>query len=232
MKRKLLSLIAVMAASAAVFTGCLDSGKSSSAGTTASEETTASEPFTNDEGEELSESMELMYVKFRDVPALESGPVIKISDTTAKPGEIAEVTVSLTGADNQWNMCGIHITYPDVLECQLSNAEELYALYEPGDAVRNNAGFVAMDWEDNLAPEMVREHNKSLFFTTMFMDTKGHDGDIATFYFKVPDDAQPGTVYKLSYYYMDSDMFRDEQSDMSFEKYAFEHLQDGSITIR
>ena len=232
MKRKLLSLIAVMAAAAACFTGCLDSGNSSSGASTASEETTAAEPFTNDEGEELSESMELMYVKFRDVPALESGPVLKLSDTTAKPGDIAEVTVSVTGAADQWSMCGIHITYPDVLECQLDDPVELYAKYEPGEAVKKNAGFVAMDWEDNLAPEMIREHNKSLFFTTMFMDDKGGDGDIATFYFKVPDDAQPGTVYKLSYYYMDSDMFRNSETDMSFEKYAFEHLQDGSITIR
>ena len=49
---------------------------------------------------------------------------------------------------------------------------------------------------------------------------------------KVPDDAQPGTVYKLGFYYKDSDMFRNAENDLPFEKYAFEHFQNGSITIR
>jgi len=214
-------------------TGCLEDKKSSSA---ESETTTASEAvtevFTDESGEEISESMELMRVKFKDIPEAESGPVIKISDTSAKPGEIAKVTVSVTGAENKWNMCGIHITYPDVLQCQIENEEDLTAKYELGEATKRSAGFVAMDWQRNLAPELVRDKNRSVFFTTMFQDNNGMDGDIVSFFFKIPDDAQPGTVYDLGYYYMDSDMFRNLENDMSLEKYAFEHLEGGSITVR
>ena len=89
-----------------------------------------------------------------------------------------------------------------------------------------------MDWQNNLADELIRNNNRSLFFTAIFGDKPGTDGDIATFYFKVPDDAMPGTVYDLGYFFMDSDMFRDIDDDLSFEKYAFEHLQNGSITVR
>ena len=89
-----------------------------------------------------------------------------------------------------------------------------------------------MDWQRNLAPELVRDKKRSVFFTTMFQDNNGKDGDIASFFFKIPDDAQPGTVYDLGYYYMDSDMFRNLENDMSLEKYAFEHLEGGSITVR
>ena len=155
-----------------------------------------------------------------------SGPAIE------KPGEMAEVTVSITGAEKKWNMCGIHITYPEVLKCKLADEEELMADFEPGEAIKANAGFIAMDWQKNLAPELERDHKRSVFFTTMFTDNGGKDGNIVTFFFKIPDDAQPGTVYDLGYYYMDTDMFRNQENDMSFEKYAFEHLEGGSITVR
>ncbi len=233
MKRKLSAVIFTFVMAAACMTGCLEDKKSSS---TESETTTASESVTeavtDESGEEISESMELMRVKFKDIPEAESGPVIKISDTSAKPGEIAKVTVSVTGAENKWNMCGIHITYPDVLQCQIENEEDLTAKYELGEATKRNAGFVAMDWQRNLAPELVRDKKRSVFFTTMFQDNNGMDGDIVSFFFKIPDDAQPGTVYDLGYYYMDSDMFRNLENDMSLEKYAFEHLEGGSITVR
>lgn len=238
MKRKIAAAL-LAAMTAAGLTGCLDSGKSSSAAVTdsavvtsaeSSEEQTAA--LTNDDGSEISESMELMRLKYADVPDLESGPVLSLSNTTAKPGEMAEVTVSVKGADQQWNMCGIHFTYPDVLECRISNQEDLEADYEPGEAISANAGFVAMDWQRNLSDELVRNHQRSVFFTTMFINNSGKDGDIATFFFKIPDDAQPGTVYDLGFYYMDSDMFSNTESDLAFEKYAFEHMQGGSITVR
>ncbi|WP_028517861.1 cohesin domain-containing protein [Ruminococcus flavefaciens] len=235
MKHKISAVIMTLAMAAVCMTGCLDSDKKGSTdqndqNTAAATE--AAEPVTDENGEEMSESMELMRIKFKDVPEIESGPLIKMSNTEAKPGEIAKVTVSVTGADKKWSMCGIHITYPDVLECQLDDEEELIAEYELGKATEHNSGFVAMDWQRNLDPELTREHKRSVFFTTMFQDNNGKDGDIATFFFKVPNDAQPGTVYELGYYYMDSDMFRDLDANMSFEKYAFEHLEGGSITVR
>ena len=235
MKRKITAALIALAAAAAVMTGCSSSGKSSSTAKPA--ETTAAvsgetQPSADNGGDEMSESMELMRIKYKDVPELSEGPVLKISETFAKPGEMAEVTVSLTGAQDQWTMCGIHMTYPDVLECKIEDPTDLSAAYTPGGAIKANSGFIAMDWQKNLDPELVREHEKSLFFTTMFVDNKGSDGDIATFFFKVPDDAQQGTVYKLGFYYKESDMFRNADNDMSFEKYAFEHLQGGSITVR
>ncbi|MCR5600511.1 MAG: hypothetical protein K6G33_07215 [Ruminococcus sp.] len=231
MKRKFAAAVAAMLIAAVGTTGCLDSGKVKKS---EPQPTTAAsvEPVTNEDGDEISESMELMRIKFQDVPDIDDGPVIKISDTEAKPGGTAEVTVSVTGADKKWNMCGIHITYPDVLECRLLDEDELTADYELGDASAKNSGFVAMDWQKNLADELVRQKKRSLFFTTLFKENEGRDGDIATFFFKVPDDAQPGTVYKLGYFYMESDMFRNYENDMSFEKYAFEHLKNGSITVR
>lgn len=236
MKHKIYVLTAAMLIAAVGTTGCLDSGKVKKSDVQTTTAPVAVEPVTNADGEEISESMELMQLKFQDVPAASSGPVIKISDTEAKPGEIAEVTVSVTGADQKWNMCGIHITYPDVLECQIKDQEDLTAEYKAGKAIEYNSAFVAMDWQKNLAEELVRKKQRSVFFTTMFEGNMGQDGDIATFFFKVPEDAQPGTVYKLSYYYKSDnvsvDMFRNEENDMSFEKYAFEHLKNGSITVR
>jgi hypothetical protein len=234
MKRKILSVLLALAASAAVFTGCSSKKGSSSPaaqGTTAAS-ASAGETPSADDGDEMSESMELMHIKYKDVESLSSGPVIKLSDTTAKPGEMAEVTVSVEGAADQWSMCGIHITYPDVLECKIEDPTDLTAAYTPGAAISKNSGFIAMDWQKNLDPELVREKKHSIFFTTMFVDNAGGDGDIATFYLKVPDDAQPGTVYDLGFYYKDSDMFRNASNDPPFEKYAFEHFQNGSITIR
>lgn len=232
MKLKLAALAAAMLMAGGCAAGCRDSNKVKKNETQSTTAADTSEPVTNENGEEMSESMELMRIKFQDVPAAESGPVIKISDTEAKPGEIAEVTVSVTGADQKWNMCGIHITYPDVLECQLLDQDDLTAKYKLGKATELNSGFIAMDWQKNLADELIRKKQRSVFFTTLFTENGGQDGDIATFFFKVPNDAQPGTVYPLSYFYMESDLFRNYENDMSFEKYAFEHLENGSITVR
>lgn len=237
MKHKLSAVIFTFVMAAACMTGCLEDKKSSS---TESETTTAAETVTeavtDESGSEISESMELMRIIFKDIPEAESGPVIKISDTSAKPGEIAKVTVSVTGVENKLNMCGIHITYPDVLQCQIEDEEDLTVEYEIGEAAKKNAGFFAMDWQRNLAPELIRDHKGSVFFTMMFQDNNVKDGDIASFFFKIPDDAQPGTVYELGYYFKydetSQDMFRSFEKDMSFEKYAFEHLEGGSITVR
>ena len=235
MKHKLTAAVIAAVMTAAGLTGCMEKKKPSSskkstetAAVTSASEENGSKP----NGEFVSESMELIKLKYADVPDLESGPELKISDTDAKPGEIAKVTVSVKGAKDKWSMCGIHVTYPDVLECQLEDEESFTAKYEPGSAVAGNSGFVAMDWRENLVEELVREHQLSFFFTTMFMDSHGNDGDIATFFLKVPEDAQVGTVYDLGFFYTESDMFRDLEGDLAFEKYAFMHMTGGSITVR
>ncbi len=237
MKRKITAaLFSVLFA--ASLTGCLSDGSSkpeekenTTVGTVA-ESNEKTDNIQNGSNGEITESMELMKLKYADVPEIESGPELKIADVTAKPGDIAAVTVSVKGTGDNWNNCGIHITYPNVLQCQLEDEETRDVKYEPGPAIKKNAGFVAMEWQDNLDEELVRNHERSLFFTAIFWDSSGTDGDIATFYFKVPDDAKPGTVYDLGYFFMDSDMFRNVNDDISYEKYTFEHLQGGSITVR
>ena len=226
MKRSFAAAAAALLAAALCLTGC--SNKIGSSVVSSSEAEISSDTPTAAE----SESMALMRKKYADVKDAQSGPVIKISDTEASPGEIAEVTVTVSNAEGNWNMCGIHITYPDLLECQLANEEKLLAKYHLGPAAEESSGFVAMDWRYNLDEELIAKKQRSLFFTTMFTDGSGLDGDIATFYFKVPDNAVPGAVYQLGYYYMESDMFRNPSNDASLEKYAFEHLVGGSITVK
>ena len=235
MKHKFTAAVMAAAMTAAGLTGCMEkkqpASSKKSTGTAAVTESSA-DNNSMPNGEFVSESMELIKLKYEDVPDLASGPELKVSDTDAKPGEIAKVTVSIKGAKDKWSMCGIHVTYPDVLECQLDGTEGYNAKYEPGNAVAGNSGFVAMDWRENLDEELVRAHQQSFFFTTMFMDSYGGDGDIATFFLKVPDDAQPGTVYNIGFYYKDSDMLRDLEGDLAFEKYAFMHMTGGTITVR
>ncbi len=65
----------------------------------------------------------------------------------------------------------------------------------------------------------------------MFVGDGGGDGDIATFYFCVPDNAQSGAVYPIEVYYRDGDLFTNSAADDSYQKYAFSHAVNGSVTI-
>lgn len=187
----------------------------------------------SDEVMEIPDSETAMKNKFKDVPAAESGPVISVNNVTAKAGETAEVTVSVKGADLNWSMCGIHLTYPDVLDCVLMDEETDSVKFKKGVASQYNTGFISLEcrWQNKQPEELMKKHLSALFFTVMFNGNEGQDGDIATFYFDVPKDAEPGTVYPIGFYYMETDMFRNIEGDESFEKYAFEHLQEGSITV-
>ena len=93
--------------------------------------------------------------------------------------------------------------------------------------------MIAMEWKKENDPpeELVKQHLGTAFFTTMFSGNSGQDGEIIKLYLEIPADAESGTVYPLDFYYMSSDMFRNIESDMSLEKYAFEHTQAGSITV-
>lgn len=180
----------------------------------------------------LPESNEVLKAKFKDIPEAETGAVISISDTAVSAGETAEVTVSLKGADLGWNMCGIHLTFPDKLKCVRKGTEGRDVKCKKGTAVEYNTGFIAVEWVQNRPEELLSQNLGSLFFTTMFDGDGGQDGDIATFYFEVPKDAESGTVYPIGYYFMESDIFRNSSNDESFEKYAFENWQTGSITVK
>lgn len=217
MKRKASAAAAVLMA-LSLMTGCSNKSTSQSGG---------SSDYTD-----AVINMKEMEADFKNINDLEGeGAKIYLSNTKAKPGETATVTLSVDNADMQWNMCGIHIIYPDILHPEMVNKEERTVQFKQGDALMASTGSVCMEWQEGL-PDILKENKKGcLFFTTMFSGNRGGDGEIATFSFKVPDDAQAGAVYNFGYYYSPTDLFTNEQNIPQYKKYAFTHMQGGSITV-
>ena len=54
---------------------------------------------------------------------------------------------------------------------------------------------------------------------------------IAAFSFKIPDDAEVGTVYETGFFYRDGDTFANTDNDADFQDYAFSHWKGGKITV-
>ena len=181
----------------------------------------------------LPESKKAMEQNFKDVPDSDNGPLISIGNVTAKAGEIAEVKVYVEGADLNWSSCGIHLTYPDILQCVYPENDNMFLKYKAGVASEFNTGIVAMEWKKESTPpaELTENGLGTMFFTVMFSGNTGQDGEILTLYLKVPEDAESGTVYPVGFYYLATDMFRNTDNDSSFEKYAFEHMKAGTITV-
>lgn len=166
-----------------------------------------------------------------EVIAAEDGPHLYIGNTTAKAGEYADVTLYVENAKSNWNFCGIHITYPDVLYPEMLDEEKRIVEYSRGEASKHSSGSSSMVWRDGLPDELVSNKLGCLFFAEMFEGDYGLDGDIVTFRLKIPDDAESGTVYPIGFYYMDTDRFCNKEEDLSLEKYAFENWKEGSVTV-
>lgn len=166
-----------------------------------------------------------------DVEAAADGPRLYVGDTTAKAGEMAEVTLYVENADMQWNMCGIHLTFPDVLEVDMMDVEQRLIKYSRGNASTYSTASVGMLWVNNLPEALTSQNLGSLFFTEVFDGDHGLDGDIVTFYLKVPEDAESGTVYPIGFFYLEGDKFINKNNDYSLQKYAFENWEAGSITV-
>lgn len=234
MKIKILALVAVLCLSAV---SCSEKTEENSY--TSPEKVTSAENPTLESEEALDDVMkipdsaEAMKNNFKDVPSVDEGPIISIGNTTAKAGEIAEVTVSVKGADLNWSNCGIHLTYPDVLKCVYMDNDDMFLKYKKGEASEENTGIVAMEWkkQNNPPKELTSQGLGTMFFTVMFKGNGGYDGDIITLYLQVPEDAESGTVYPVDFYYLSTDMFRNDENNLSLEKYAFEHTQAGTITV-
>ncbi len=180
-------------------------------------------------------SEQLFEKDFADIPDIDEGPLLTISNTTVKPGGTAEVTISVANAAGNWSMCGLHIVYPDILKCVLFDEINREPDYEPGLAIKQSIATVAREWQNNLPEDLQKAHKGSVFFTAVCPSDAGRDGAIATFYFKVPQNAQPGTVYNFDYYYSSNsatkDIFTNEASDPMLEKYAFSHWTGGTVTV-
>lgn len=168
-----------------------------------------------------------------EVVAADDGPRVYIGNTTAKAGEYAEVTLYVENAEQNWSFCGIHITYPDVLEPKMLEFgdDENLVDYSRGEASKYSSGATAMLWTNNMPEELTSNNLGCFFFAEMFSDNYGLDGDIATFQLKIPEDAKSGTVYPIGFYYMDTDAFQNMDGDLSLQKYTFENLKEGSITV-
>ena len=182
------------------------------------------------EAADFPSSDEMLAAKFKGVTALAEGPELRISDTTAKPGETAEVTLSVSNTNDSWNTCGLHLTFPNDLKCvhQSDTAQDIK--FSLGDACDGSSGSIALEWEENLPEELTSQGLGSIFFTTIFTEN-GFDGDIATFYFDVPQDAQPGTVYPIGFYYLTNDLFKSVDGDDAYQLFAFTNCQGGTVTV-
>ncbi len=167
-----------------------------------------------------------------DVKAADDGPRLSINNVTAGAGETAEVTVSVENAEAKWSMCGLHITYPDELKPVFLNEAEDTIKFKKGSASDYSTAAIGMYWRDNLPAELTDNHLGSVFFTEMFNGNTGMDGDIVTLYFEIPMNAKSGTVYPIGFYVMDTDMFINNERDKAMQKYTFEHLTEGSITVK
>ncbi len=165
------------------------------------------------------------------VEAAADGPRLYMKDAAASPGEEVEITMAVENSSKKWDMCGIHVTYPDFLECEMMDEEEGFAAFETNEASQYRTGAVAMLWSDGLPESLTSQNLGCVFFTETFGGRDlGGEGDIVTFTFKVPEDAEPGT-YPLGFYYRDTDMFIDTAQDLSMQKYVFENWREGTLTI-
>ena len=167
-----------------------------------------------------------------EIKAAEDGPRLFIKDVSAAPGEIAEVTVTIENAEAKWNMCGFHITYPNVLKPEMEDEEERTVKRELGDASKYSNGSVAMEWQENLPEELTSNNLGSVFFVEMFEKDHGLDGDVVTFFLKIPEDAKSGTEYPVNFFYLEGDLFQNVAKDKAMEKYVFENWKGGKITVK
>ncbi len=156
-------------------------------------------------------------------------PVLSINDVQGRPGETVEVTVSVSGADKKWASCGVHFYYDNSLECRME--DEKFADYQLGNAAKDLNAFTAAVWKENLTDYMIDNNYYSLFFAAMSSSDSGKDGNIATFYFKIPEDAKVGTVYPLEFFSIEGDMFTNIATSDDIQEYAFSHWQNGSISV-
>ena len=220
--KRIISAVVTMAVLASM-TACGDKSNNMSESSLSSESSQAERTFPADEVTEPPTE---------PISAAADGPRLYIKDTTAKAGEYAEVTLAVENANMNWYVCGLHITYSDALEPMMfEGGDEKDVDYTLGDASRRNNGSVTKLWRSGLPDEITENNMGCFFFTEVFSENHGLDGDIATFYLKVPEDAESGTVYDIGFYHMDSDLFMNKEEDLSLQMYAFENWKSGTVTV-
>lgn len=165
------------------------------------------------------------------VEAAADGPRLYIEDVKAKAGETAAVTIYIENAETAWDMCGFHITYPDILKPEMFDEANRYVRKKMGEASEYNVGSVAMEWRENKNEYLTSNNLGSIFFTELFDADHGLNGAIVTLYLQIPADAASGTEYPVDFMYVEGDMFSNQADDKAMEKYVFENWRGGKIIV-
>lgn len=218
MRMKTALIPAIVMLITAAFTGC----SKNDAGSTVKNKDAA-----------VNSSQERVAEVYKDVEDISSGAVLSISHTEAAPGERAEVTISVENSGDPWNTCGLHFIYPDELECLSPSPDKPDLVeYELGDVCEDFVLASSMKWIGEIPEDLEGKGKNIVFFAAGAIDDDGGSGDIATFYFDIPEDAEPGTEYPFDFYYCSADQFTNVAGDKAMEKYAFTHWQGGSVTVK
>ncbi len=178
-------------------------------------------------------SEERIAEKYKNVEDISSGPLLSISNTSAAPGGQAEVTISVDNADGAWAICGLHITFPDELKIKKETPDDPESHdvdYVRGDSCQSFQSD-SMEWFGEMPDDLKGENKGMVFFAAFSTENRGENGNIVTYFFDIPEDAEPGTKYPIDFYFYDSDQFTNKDIDEAMEKYAFTHWQNGSITV-
>lgn len=166
------------------------------------------------------------------LPKSGATPVLSLSSAEGSPGETVEITLSVNGADNKWCSSGVHIIYDESLVCVPSEADPEAPSYKKGPAVEEMLACIAKLWTEDLLPELEKDNKHSVFFCSAGEGDCGKDGDIATFSFVIPENAESGKVYDIEFFYREGDMFANSASEQDFQDYAFSNWENGSIKVK
>ena len=121
-------------------------------------------------------------------------------DGKAESNLVQDIECSVSGAQNLWEVCGIHIVNDDRLSL-VKNEITNNLLWQSGDAVSSNAISLAICKENTVffTSSAVATGMKFNDGTTKF---GGSDGVIMTYSVTVPNNVQPGDVYPITFKYV------------------------------
>ncbi|MDE5946785.1 MAG: hypothetical protein K2G63_05750 [Oscillospiraceae bacterium] len=149
----------------------------------------------------------------------------------AEAGEIVELQYNVSGTQG-WCSSGIHFTYDSRLELEFRPDGRI--LFEKGDAGLDIRGYEVRPVNPDFFPYKIDgldENENCIFIATSSNGDYGYDGTIATFYFKVPEDAKAGTRYDFEFIYFENDMFTDRSRNQDMQDYAFANWNGGTVII-
>ena len=121
-------------------------------------------------------------------------------DGKAESNLVQDIECSVSGAQNLWEVCGIHIVNDDRLSL-VKNEITNNLLWQSGDAVSSNAISLAICKENTIffTSSAAATGMKFNDGTTKF---GGSDGVIMTYSVTIPDNVQPGDVYPITFKYV------------------------------